>query len=162
MWCSENFLSIFFPIIFTWVDLLVSTFRDARLRLLYAYLAGIFDVDSMLNRRRNFNGRRKSVEKRKNISTVVEKALKFQRSLKFRRWFDVDISMVFYSASKKRWKLLIVKGEVCSFCWLVWRIDFALLVGINGRYAFWISKEVLRVHNEIRKTLLGKGFSLWH
>ena len=33
-----------------------------------AYPAGIFDVDSTLNRRRNFDGRRKSVE----ISTVVE------------------------------------------------------------------------------------------
>ena len=41
--------------------------------------AGIFDVDSTLNRRRNFDGRRKSVEKRKNISTVVGKALKNRR-----------------------------------------------------------------------------------
>ena len=68
------------------------------------YPAGIFDVVSTLNRRRNFDGRRKSVEistvveistlirrryfdgrrksveKRKNISTVVEKALKFRQS----------------------------------------------------------------------------------
>ncbi len=59
------------------------------------YPAGIFDVDSTLNRRRNFDGRRKSVEKRKNISTVVKKALKFQRRI------DINISTVFYSASKK-------------------------------------------------------------
>ncbi len=41
---------------------------------------GIFNVYSTLNWRQNFDGRRKSVEKRKNISTVVEKALKFRQS----------------------------------------------------------------------------------
>ncbi len=43
------------------------------------YTQRAFSIDSMLNRRR------KSVEKRKNISTVIEKALKFQQLLKFRR-----------------------------------------------------------------------------
>ncbi len=64
---------------------------------------GIFDVDSTLNRRRNFGDRRKSGEKRKNISTVVEKALKFRQSLKFRRWFDVDISTVVEKANRRRY-----------------------------------------------------------
>ena len=48
--------------------------------------------------------RRKRVEKRKNISTVVEKASKFWGSTSIQRRINVDISMVFYSASKKRWK----------------------------------------------------------
>ena len=52
------------------------------------YPVSIFDVDSTLNRRRNFDGRRKSVKKCKNISTVVEKALKFWRQI------NVDISTV--------------------------------------------------------------------
>ena len=41
--------------------------------------AGIFHVESTLNRRLHFDGRRKSVEKHKNISTVVKKMLKFRR-----------------------------------------------------------------------------------
>ncbi len=62
--------------------------------------AEIFDFDSTLIRRRNFDGRRKSVEKRKNISTVVEKSVKISRvveiSMFFWRRIDVDISTVFY------------------------------------------------------------------
>ncbi len=57
--------------------------------------SGHFDVDLTLNRCRNFNGRRKGVEKRKNISTVIEKALKFRQSLKFRYRFDVELTSIF-------------------------------------------------------------------
>ena len=60
--------------------------------------AGNFDVDSKFRCRKSF-------EKLKNISTVVEKASTFRRSTSNQRRIDVDISTVFYSASKKRWKI---------------------------------------------------------
>ncbi len=56
-------------------------------KMIILYPAGIFDVDSTLKRRR------KSVENRKNIPTVVEKAS--QQSSKFRRWLDVESTSIF-------------------------------------------------------------------
>ena len=57
-----------------------------------------FDVDSTSNRSR------KSAEKRKNISTVIDKASKFHRSTSIQRRIDVYISF-FYSASKRLWTI---------------------------------------------------------
>ena len=63
------------------------------------YPAGIFDIDSMLNRRQNFDGHQKSVEKCKNTSTVVEKALKFRRRI------NVNISFFFLFGVEKALKI---------------------------------------------------------
>ena len=65
---------------------------------------------STLIQRWNFDARRKSIEKCKNILTVVKKALKFQQSLKFRGWIRRRYFNVFYLASKECWKFDV---EIC-------------------------------------------------
>ncbi len=76
--------------------------------------AGIFDVDSTLNRRRIFDGRRKSVEKRKNIS---KKRWTFDSRWNFdvdstsnrRRYFNGFLFGV-ENTLKRRWKFDV---EIC-------------------------------------------------
>ena len=65
--------------------------------------AGIFDIDSTLNRRRNFDGRRKSVEKRKAISTS-----------KFARWVVNQVFLLWHLVEKSAKKAQFPKFLLCN------------------------------------------------
>ena len=106
---------------------------------------------------------RKSVEKRKNILMVVEKALKFRQSMKFRRWLDVDISMFFIwrrKNIKKGWKFDV---EICppgfSFFHDVIKMKSTIIVvewgSLDLSHLDWFSLVLM---HESLSTILARAF----
>ncbi len=106
-----------------------SLFTETRLLRIIADPAGIVYVDSTLNRRR------KSVQKRKNISVVVEKALKFRQSLKFRRfnWIRRQYFNGFLSNVEKALK--------------IWRRNF----DFDSTSNFWLCPLGTSLNDEVRR-----------